>query len=142
MCTAEKKEQTSSSKLVLYIYIGYVIILFPFCQKLKCRKAALSKTSTMTDEQKKKWMPCLVPDLMSSEESDDECDGEEQSTFKVHPLLWRSDKVTAFIKKLDLKNKSSTSQQSKRMAMKRSMGLPSDRLPPDSLSDWMVKNTK
>ena len=99
----------------------------------------MAKSSAMTDEQKKKWLPCLVADLMSSEESEDGDDGEEQIAFKVHPLLWRSDKVTSFVKKLDLKNKSSTSQRSKRMAMKRSIGLPSDRLPPDTLAEWMVK---
>ena len=102
----------------------------------------MAKSSAMTDEQKKKWLPCLVADLMSSEESEeseDGDDGEEQIAFKVHPLLWRSDKVTFFVKKLDLKNKSSTSQRSKRMAMKRSIGLPSDRLPPDTLSEWMIK---
>ena len=107
---------------------------------LKHRKTALAKSSTMTDEQKKKWMPCLVPDMMSSEESED--GDEEQTTFQVHPLPWRSDKVTAFIKKLDLiKSKNCTSQWSKRMAVKHSIGLPSDRLPPDSLSEWMVKKS-
>ena len=99
----------------------------------------MAKSSTMTDEQKKKWMPCLVPDMMSSEESED--GDEEQAMFQVHPLLWRSDKVTVFIKKLDLKSKNCTSQRSKRMAVKRSIGLPSDRLPPDSLSEWMVKKS-
>ena len=53
----------------------------------------------MTDEQKKKWMQCLVPDMMSSEESED--GDEEQAMFQVHPLLWRSDKVTVFIKEFD-----------------------------------------
>ena len=106
---------------------------------LKRRKAALAKSSTMTDEQKNKWMLRLIPDMMSSEESED--GDEEQTTFQVHPLLWRSDKVTAFIKKLDLKSKNSTSQRSKHMAVKRSIGLPSDRLPPDSLSKWMVKKS-
>ena len=90
----------------------------------------MAKSSTMTYEQKKKWMPCLVPDLMSSEESED---------VRVRPLFWRSEKVTAFFAKLDQKNRSTTSQRSKRMAAKRSRGLPSDRLPPDSLSEWMVK---
>ena len=70
--------------------------------------------------------------MMSSEESED--GDEEQTTFQVHPLLWRSDKVTAFIKNC-------TSQRSKRMAVKRSIGQPSDRFPPDSLSEWMVKKS-
>ena len=46
-----------------------------------------------------KWMPCLVPHLMSSEESED--GDEEQMTFRVRPLFWRSEKVTAFFAKLD-----------------------------------------
>ena len=61
--------------------------------------------------------------------------------FQVHPILWRNDKVTVFIKKIGLKSQNCTSQWSKRMAVKRSIGLPSDRLPPDSLSEWMVKKS-
>ena len=76
---------------------------------------------------------------MSSEESDDSDDEQEQTTFRVRPLLWRSEKVTSFINRLDQKNKTSTSQRSKCMSVNRSIGLPSDRLPHDSLSDWMVK---
>ena len=93
----------------------------------------------MSQEQKKKWMACLVPELMSSEESEGE---DEQSEFIVHPLVWRSDKVTNFLHKLDHKKQTSTSQRSKRMTMKRTVGLPSDRLLPASLPDWMVKNLK
>ena len=47
------------------------------------------KTSSV-NEAKEKWMPCLTPELMSSEESGEDDDGE----FTVRPLLWRSDKVS------------------------------------------------
>ena len=56
-------------------------------QKRKSRKASLAKSTTMTSEQKKKWMVCLTPELISSEESEDE----DPATFVVHPLAWRSD---------------------------------------------------
>ena len=107
MYSAEEKDRllrVSQQCLCNLIKFVFSILL------LKRRKAALTKSSTMTDEQKKKWMP-FVSDMMSSEESED--GDEEQITFQVHPLLWRSDKVTAFIKKLNLKSKNCISQRSK-----------------------------
>ena len=92
----------------------------------------------MTEEQKKKWLPVLVPELMCSEDSEDE---DDVPTLTTRPLLWRSDKVSNFIARLDQKSKSMTTQRSKRMMMKRRVGLPSDRLPDRSLPEWMVKKS-
>ena len=40
--------------------------------ELQRRKHSLAKTSAVSQSQKEKWEPCLVLDLMTSEESDDE----------------------------------------------------------------------
>lgn len=58
---------------------------------------------------KDKWGQCLVSDLISSEESDDEND-----TISVKPLPWRSPKVTDFFKKLDVIIDEEKTSQAKR----------------------------
>ena len=46
------------------------------------------------EAQKEKWKPCLVLDLMSSEESVAEnSDPGDYHTFTVRSLPWRADKV-------------------------------------------------
>ena len=54
-------------------------------------------------EHKAKWAPCLVAELMSSEDSnldvDTDADGEcekSNTQFVVHPLPWRSEKAKSF----------------------------------------------
>ena len=76
----------------------------------------LAKSSVLTDETKKKWKPVLIPELMSSEESDDSDDG--NASFTVHPILWRSDKVTNFLHRLDQKKNNNCTQRSRRMSLK------------------------
>ena len=100
----------------------------------------LAKSSVLTDEAKKKWKPALIPELMSSKESDDSDDG--NASFTVHPILWRSDKVNNFLYRLDQKKSNNSTQRSRRMSLKRKVGFPSDRLPPASLPDWMVKRNQ
>jgi len=38
----------------------------------ECIKAALCKTTAIPDTEKPIWMECLVPELMSSEETEDD----------------------------------------------------------------------
>lgn len=98
----------------------------------------------MTESQKEKWGPCLVLDLMSSEESGDE-DGEDEDSegghaFRVRPLPWRSEKVTSFYIQLDKKFSKKQSRRSSIMTLKRHIGLVSDRPQPYDLPNWMVKS--
>ena len=95
------------------------------------------KSTKLSEESKKKWNPVFIADIMSSEESDGTND---EASFTVRPLLWRSDKVTRFFNQLDDKKNNNSTQRSKRMSFKRKMGLPSDRPPPPSLPTWMLKN--
>jgi hypothetical protein len=105
-------------------------------RKLNLRKTTMVKSTTLSEESKRKWKPVFIPELMSSEESDDSEDG--NASFTVRPLLWRSDKVSNFLSKLDEKKFNSCTQRSKRMSLKRKVGLPSDRPPPAGLPDWIV----
>ena len=58
---------------------------------------------------KDKWVKCLVSDLISSEESD-----EENDSIVVKPLPWRAQKVTEFFKKLDVLIDEEKTSQAKR----------------------------
>ncbi len=92
----------------------------------------------MTEEAKDKWLPCLVPEMISSEDSDEEeSDKEDDSAqFAERPLLWRSDKVTNLFNKLDHKVRKNSTTTSKKMTFTRKQGLPSDRPMPRG-PDWL-----
>ena len=60
-------------------------------QKLTARKVALEKSTSTSHKDKQRWRECLVEELISSEES------EEDGSFLVHLLPWRSEKVLLFV---------------------------------------------
>ena len=80
----------------------------------------------MSEEVKEKFLPCLVPDLISSEESGEEDEGQ----FIVRPLPWRSEKVDNLFRTLDHKHGKQQTIRSKKMSYERKDGLPSDQPKP------------
>jgi len=42
--------------------------MISYMQKLNCHRIALQKTKAITEEVKAKWKPCMVLELISSEE--------------------------------------------------------------------------
>ena len=104
-------------------------------QKLNSRKAALMKTRSVKEEEKPSLRASLLPYLMSSEESDDE------GTFTVRPLLWRSARATDIYHSLDDKCDRRRSIRSKMMRFARKEGVPSDRMKPPtgSVPGWCLK---
>ena len=104
-----------------------------YLQKLTNRQMALKKTTSVIEEYKKKFEPCLVQEVISSEESSDE--GE----FIVRPLPWRSDQLTELFLGLDRKHNKRASPRSKRMSFSRKQGMPSDQPKPSNLPDWFFK---
>ena len=57
---------------MLNVWLLRVVLLLYTMQKLNASKAALHKTTAIPDTKKPTWMECLVPELMSSEESEDD----------------------------------------------------------------------
>ena len=86
---------------------------------------------------KEKWLPCLVPEIISSEESGEEDVGQ----CVVRPLPWRSEKVTNLFAILDHKHGKYQTVRSKKMSYERRDGLPSDRPKPEdgTLPKWLFQ---
>ena len=117
---------------LLFFSLNYVNVFH--LQKLKKRRTAFLKTNALNQTQKEKWAPCLVAEMISSEESDD-----ENEEFKVRPLPWRSDKVDSFFSSLDMKSNKNRSKKSAMMTIHRTKGLSSDRSRPSDVPDWALK---
>ena len=75
-----------------------------FTQKLEARKAALQRTSALTDDKKARWREVLMISFMSSEESrEDENGHEKRPVLYVKALPWRAPLVNRFFNQLDQK---------------------------------------
>ena len=107
-----------------------------FFQKLNRRKAALARTSTLTQDEKASLASCFVPEVMSSEESDNDA---EVGKFIAKPLPWRSDKVNKLFASLDRKSQRYRGKRSRLMDFNQEIGEVSDRPPPSFLEDWICK---
>ena len=90
---------------------------------------ALKRTTAVSDTSKKHIEPLLIQELISSEESAEEGEGE----IIVRPLPWRDPKITEIFLALDRKHDKHTSVRSKKMSFIRKQGLPSDRPEPNNL---------
>ena len=93
--------------IIILLIIAVIVSLFYLTQKCKERVKALKRMLQTDDERLKKWMNVMVNDFMSSEES---C--EEDDTFVICPLAWRSFKVNEFFGRLDTTSKTHRSSQS------------------------------
>ena len=101
---------------------------------MNLRKAALLKTTAIAERDKPKLMGSFIPELMSSEESEDD------GTYTIRPLPWRSEKATDLFYCLDTKSDKKRSKRSRRMTCERLQGPPSDReKPKESVPSWCVK---
>ena len=91
----------------------------------------------MSQKEKEKWGKVLVPEIMSSEESDMEND----NVITVKPIDWRAERVRAFLHCLDSKITTAESAQSKRQRKQRvDSSESSNRIKPPTLPDWAVVN--
>ena len=90
----------------------------------------------MQQKEKEKWAKVLVPEMMSSEESDDEND----DLITVKPINWRAERVTAFLHRLDSKVETAKSSQAKRQRKRRVVSSESSvrTRPAHTLPDWAV----
>lgn len=88
-----------------------------------------------SDKDKEKWKECLIEELISSEDSEDD------GSFLIRPLPWRSEKVTSFFCNLDKKQDKKKSHRSKIMTFERKTGPPSQRSKPldGSVPAWAIR---
>lgn len=119
--------------MFFYLFFVYVALCI---QKLNSRLVTLVKTKSIAEDEKPKWKESLTLSLMSSEDSDDE------GSFSVRPLPWRSQRATNFFHTLDGKYERKLSVKSKRMKYIRKEGLVSDRERPNtgSVPGWCLGN--
>lgn len=80
-------------------------------------------------------MKVIVNDCMSSEES-----GDDEDTYVVHPLPWRSPYVNTMFAKIDAYSDSKKSPQGRRQMKGRKPGTPSTRPCPTDLPEWAIKS--
>ena len=102
-------------------------------QKLNARKASLHRTTAVPEKDKPIWSECLLPEVMSSEDSEDD------GSFTVRPLPWRSEKASNFLLGLDHKRDKRRSRKSRIMTFQRKTGEFSERPQPGSVPAWVVK---
>ncbi|XP_068730553.1 uncharacterized protein [Montipora capricornis] len=115
------------------------------------RVKALSESTTISPEEKQRYLPCMTADFMSSEESvseeeemegySSESDAESASQRKhlcVKPLPWRSRELNDLMARLDRKIARRRSQKSAGMVLERKQGPPSARQAPDDVPDFAI----
>lgn len=114
------------------------IFCFPF-QKMNYRLKAIKLKTSWTKEEAKAIEEALLIQYMSSEEDDTD----DEASFIVRPLTWRSDEYTNCLRALDAKHKTTLSQQGKRVFNRRKTGTPSTHSRPENVSnsnDWVIKD--
>ena len=75
-----------------------------------------------------------MPEMMSSEESDDEND----DLITVKPINWRAERVSTFLHRLDSKVETAKAKRQRKRRIERSEC--SLRAKPTALPDWAVVN--
>ncbi|XP_071153244.1 uncharacterized protein [Mytilus edulis] len=107
-------------------------------RKMNYRLKAIKLKTSWTKEEAKAIEEALLIQYMSSEEDDTD----DEASFIVRPLTWRSDEYTNCLRALDAKHKTTLSQQGKRVFNRRKTGAPSIRPRPENVSnsnDWVIK---
>ena len=85
------------------------------------------KRSSLPPLEKEKWAKVLIPEMISSEDDNDD---EDEDVFVIRPLPWRSTAVDNFFKSLDAHSKGQKTKQAVRQMKSRVLGAPSSRPKP------------
>ncbi|XP_063431321.1 uncharacterized protein LOC134713993 [Mytilus trossulus] len=106
-------------------------------RKLNNRKKALKEKSSMPKEQKETVIQSMEIQYMSSEQTD----SEDEGSFIVRPLPWRSDDFDKLVKKLDQKHENKLSKRSRRQNNVRKVGAVSSRKKPEVVPghEWVFR---
>ncbi|CAH3185829.1 unnamed protein product [Porites lobata] len=117
-------------------------------KRLKRQKALVQSTS-IPNEEKRRFKDCMNVEYMSSEHSVSEDNADEENSSeddnvpkkKVlcrRPLPWRSQELNNFFVKLDRKANRKRSQRSASMMIERKDGSPSEREAPDDAPEFAL----
>ena len=87
--------------------------------------------SDSSETAKEKWKEIIIPEMISSEESD----SENEDVIIVKPLIWRSQKVMGTFRELDAANESTKTKQARRRVIG---AVPSERSKPDNVPKWAL----
>ena len=137
--------------IVINISLWILIIL----QKRLKRAKALRESTTISPEEKQRYLPCMTTDFMSSEESVSEQEEEEDCSSEsdaepgsqrkhlcIKPLPWRSRELNDLMARLDRKIARRQSQKSAGMVLKRKQGPPSMRQAPDDAPEFALMSSE
>jgi hypothetical protein len=102
-------------------------------QKLQERLATFKK-ATLPDKEKEKWMKVFIPQMVSSEESDDS----DEDTIVIKPLGWRTERVDSMFHSLDNEIEESKTTQSRRQRKNRVISSIYSTRDPPKLPKWAV----
>ena len=122
-----------------------------FCllQKRLKRQKALVQSTSIPNEEKRRFQYCMNVEYMSSEHSvsednaDEENSSEDENVPKKkvlcrRPLPWRSQELNNFFVKLDREANRKRSQRSASMTIQRRDGSPSEREAPDDAPEFAL----
>ena len=118
----------------------HIIITFKFTsvyyalQKLQVRLSTFTK-SKIKDCERKKWEKVFIPDMMSSEESDQEND----HNMVVRELPFRHERVTSYFHAIDEATYKTRSSQAVRQRKNRVLQGVSSRPIPSGVPKWSLK---
>ena len=129
-----------------------VSLINHFCllQKRLKRQKALVQSTSIPNEEKRRFKDCMNVEYMSSEHSvsednanDQENSSEDENVPKNkvlcrRPLPWRSQELNNFFVKLDRKANRKRSQRSASMMIERKDGSPSEREAPDDAPEFAL----
>ena len=150
---AECRKRQRRHNVSIFVFIHNISYRLFILQKAHARARVLNQSTTIDDSTKKKVLPVLRAEFMSSEESlledtnsesahSDNSEDHEQphsndrKRLMRHKLPWRSQEMQKIIESLDRKLERRRTPRGKAMCLKVVDGKESARSPPENLPEW------
>ena len=88
----------------------------------------------MSDKEKEKWEKVFIPQMVSSEESDES----DEETIVIKPLQWRAERVDSMFHALDSQVAHNKTSQAKRQRKNRVISSVYSTRAPPSVPKWAI----
>ena len=101
-------------------------------------------SSSLSQDEKERFLKVLMLDFMSSEETGSESGSDsevKEKIFLTKPIPWRSPAANNIMNSLDRKILRRRSDRAKEMCRQRRVGQPSSRPMPENQPAWAVNDT-